>query len=71
MRNYRTRLWNGVFDIEQSSNHRASIVTGNPNRVWEYPSPDSEKGKTTSLPLLRFGYGIQTDEGSLQWAADL
>ena len=61
----------GLFGIEQSSRHRASIVTGNPNRVREYPSSDSEKGETTSLPLLCFGHGIQADEGSLQWAADL
>jgi hypothetical protein len=46
-------------------------VTGNPNRVREYPSPDREKGETTSLPLLCFVHRIQADESSLQWAADL
>jgi|HubBroStandDraft_4_1064222.scaffolds.fasta_scaffold11350_5 hypothetical protein len=45
--------------------------SGNPNRVREYPSPDREKGKTTSVPLLCFGHRIQADEGSPQWAADL
>jgi hypothetical protein len=45
--------------------------TGNPNRGRQYPSPDGEKRETTSLPLLCFGHGIQADEGSFQWAANL
>ena len=61
----------GLLVIEQSTKHRASIVS------WRHkPSAgvygfDGETSATPSLPLLCFGRGIQGDESSLKRAADL
>jgi hypothetical protein len=62
-----------TFVIEQSTKPSSiySRLTGGPNRVQGVSGFDGEKGTTTALPLLRFGQGIQGDEGSLQRAADL
>jgi hypothetical protein len=68
---FRQEIRKRLFAIEHPPQTVAPTVNGNPNRLPEYPSPDSEKDGTTSLPLLCFGHGIQTDEGSLQWATDL